>query len=959
MRRVAFLIGSILLATAAAPASDKDTAAPKPRLGDSPAYAALGRLPVLHHGRVKPLDTMARLEVRDVYGPGDVTIPGQHGEKATKWGQVATLLDWSARPDYWNQQEIILVDLWDYRGFKQELLAEPIKAELRTIAAQSTNDAAKQAIDALLKKDAIAEKDLNALLAAKVLDQPSAAKLVPWAEKLAEGRKRVAPEVLQTALLKDGERKIAFEEWFSEVYPKGMQAEQSEGMIKLSPREDFVFQVGKRLKKFQGYRDKNVLAEPAMEIPVIPRPHGEAYLKYTGSLIQEMADAAKARQRPEGQSSFDEDVVNSLGGYLASYTKPEAYLGDVMAGKQQMPGANPKFDRSFAKWLREASNWIPLRLVLDSDLDELAQAGLPKDKVQAVRNAYAALESAEQAAPGEMALAPAEAFVKAAGELGAVTSPAKYPTAGKMSLETHFNQLNPFGQAPLYYGVSLVLLLISLGVSARPGTTMSHVDRLLYWGGIAGLVAGIALEAYGFYLRIAISGWAPVTNMYETVVWVAFVAAVLGLILEAIFRRKYAATAASGIALVATLLAANVPLLEPNIGQLAPVLRDNFWLTVHVLTIVSSYAAFSLVMGLGMLGVAYYLSATYRRDVPFRSLAQPLFYGLPLVLLGLGFYLGIHNRAYLQSLSQTDAGWIAAGIVTPGAFLCVMSLTAMMGELANRRSKLAATIGLAVMLAGAGLAVWTYEKVPPAGWPAELPLWFLPGVASVAGFAQIVLAGLGDRSRRVLVEAQSPSATSSDLANQDAPNGKPLSVAERVKQASAATRVDPRGLAIQATVNQVKPLANFIYRAMQVGVLLVATGTFLGGWWADKSWGRFWGWDPKEVWALITLIVYLIPLHGRFAGWVNTFGLVAASVVCYNSVLMAWYGVNWVLGVGLHSYGFSEGGGQGMVVSTSLAIIAIVSGAALRRALGSKAARTAPAPSTVLTGKTATAAATA
>ena len=48
----------------------------------------------------------------------------------------------------------------------------------------------------------------------------------------------------------------------------------------------------------------------------------------------------------------------------------------------------------------------------------------------------------------------------------------------------------------------------------------------------------------------------------------------------------------------------------------------------------------------------------------------------------------------------------------------------------------------------------------------------------------------------------------------------------------------------------VKPLSNFIYRAMQVGVLLIAAGTILGGVWADYSWGRFWGWDPKEVWAL-------------------------------------------------------------------------------------------------------------
>ncbi len=108
---------------------------------------------------------------------------------------------------------------------------------------------------------------------------------------------------------------------------------------------------------------------------------------------------------------------------------------------------------------------------------------------------------------------------------------------------------------------------------------------------------------------------------------------------------------------------------------------------------------------------------------------------------------------------------------------------------------------------------------------------------------------------------------------------------------------------------------------MQVGVLLIAAGTILGGIWADYSWGRFWGWDPKEVWALITLLVYLIPLHGRFAGWFNTFALVAASVVCSLSVIMAWYGVNFVLGVGLHSYGFVEGGGQGSCSRSSTVVL--------------------------------------
>ena len=95
---------------------------------------------------------------------------------------------------------------------------------------------------------------------------------------------------------------------------------------------------------------------------------------------------------------------------------------------------------------------------------------------------------------------------------------------------------------------------------------------------------------------------------------------------------------------------------------------------------------------------------------------------------------------------------------------------------------------------------------------------------------------------------------------------------------------------------------------MQVGVLLLATGTILGGVWANYSWGRFWDWDPKETWALITLLGYLFVLHGQIAGKWAGFGMAVGAVLAFQGVLMAWYGVNFVLGVGLHSYGFGTGG---------------------------------------------------
>jgi hypothetical protein len=155
-------------------------------------------------------------------------------------------------------------------------------------------------------------------------------------------------------------------------------------------------------------------------------------------------------------------------------------------------------------------------------------------------------------------------------------------------------------------------------------------------------------------------------------------------------------------------------------------------------------------------------------------------------------------------------------------------------------------------------------------------------------------------------------------------------------ETSAQLEAEARNLAMQERAMVVKPLANFIYRAMQVGVLLIAAGTILGGVWADYSWGRFWGWDPKEVWALITLLVYLIPLHGRFAGWVSSFGLVVASVVCFLSVVMAWYGVNFVLGVGLHSYGFVEGGSQGIMTVIIAGVLSVPCAAAWRRYWGQR-----------------------
>ena len=112
-----------------------------------------------------------------------------------------------------------------------------------------------------------------------------------------------------------------------------------------------------------------------------------------------------------------------------------------------------------------------------------------------------------------------------------------------------------------------------------------------------------------------------------------------------------------------------------------------------------------------------------------------------------------------------------------------------------------------------------------------------------------------------------------------------------------------------------------IYRSIQWGVVFLAGGTILGGIWADYSWGRFWGWDPKESWALISLLAYLALLHGKLIGWVSAFNLALFSVLIFFLVIMAWYGVNFVLGAGLHSYGFGSGGVEYVLAFLGLHII--------------------------------------
>lgn len=107
---------------------------------------------------------------------------------------------------------------------------------------------------------------------------------------------------------------------------------------------------------------------------------------------------------------------------------------------------------------------------------------------------------------------------------------------------------------------------------------------------------------------------------------------------------------------------------------------------------------------------------------------------------------------------------------------------------------------------------------------------------------------------------------------------------------------------------EMRSLAGMMLQTMYLGTLLLIPGTILGGVWAAESWGRFWDWDPKESWAFISSCIYLMWIHAFRFHHIGNFGLAIGSIIGLQAITFTWYGVNYILGTGLHTYGFGDGG---------------------------------------------------
>ncbi len=190
-------------------------------------------------------------------------------------------------------------------------------------------------------------------------------------------------------------------------------------------------------------------------------------------------------------------------------------------------------------------------------------------------------------ADGDIAKFNAQTF-EVVSSLRAV-APQFYPSADALRFEHTYMAVDPFMWAWIIYFCALLVLLLTAIWAQRGGYMIAWALTLI----------GMGLEIYGFASRIIISGRPPVTDLYETVIWVSFIGMVFAVILEAVYRKRYFLYAGLPAAILTLIVAdSDSTILDASINPLTAVLRNNMWLTIHVLTIVSSYAAFVLTAAL-------------------------------------------------------------------------------------------------------------------------------------------------------------------------------------------------------------------------------------------------------------------------------------------------------------------------------------------------------------------------
>ncbi|WP_306590441.1 cytochrome c biogenesis protein CcsA [Geothrix sp. 21YS21S-4] len=125
-------------------------------------------------------------------------------------------------------------------------------------------------------------------------------------------------------------------------------------------------------------------------------------------------------------------------------------------------------------------------------------------------------------------------------------------------------------------------------------------------------------------------------------------------------------------------------------------------------------------------------------------------------------------------------------------------------------------------------------------------------------------------------------------------------------------------------VELVDRMYDLLYWYMFVGSIFLIAGIITGSMWAASSWGRYWGWDPKEVWSLVAFLAYMAILHAKLDRMIGKFGVAAISILAFQTIVMTYLGVNFVLTTGMHSYGMGDSPVVKWMIIVALAEIAFL-----------------------------------
>lgn len=688
--------------------------------------------------------------------------------------------------------------------------------------------------------------------------------------------------------------------------------------------QDLLDTTGKSLEKLVTLSQKRETSLQELETQVVALSQATSRMAETFAAQKDKVFKASADDVPAAQRQMLRTKAHALAVGTADLARQvnEAHLALYDNGHtlRLVPAMDPAALEKNRDPNDDAQPWLAVQTLLQGS--DAVLTGYPKESVQEVRKAFEQVagvyrDRSTSQRPEQFALAMAN-FASAVRQLGEQIEPMReklpirqkdveliaataYPSPDYTKAEVHYYRLDPF----------LWSWIVGLGAMISFGLAFGLIRKPMFALGLFVLLAAQLLTIYGLGLRVYITGWAPVTNMFETVIFVALVVGLMGLWFTVLPMFWPGLSSAWRLTAVPHTPEAT-PLSESQLAVASP----TTW-TVGNLTLLLPRLALALAIFWLLTMTPYGSDGGYtivklapRTDVgsSMPTIGNLLVWLVGLSMLGMGMWL--LPRVILTGL---------ASVVTIPYALARQGVGKPWDQVLARKPFALVAASVAFFAALVAYFAPVFDKnINPLMPVLRDNFWLTMHVLTItASYGAGALAwGLGNLALGYYLfgRYREPFETDNVLPTGHRPANSDRPTAEFISR---------RPPEVCTT------LGAFNYKSMQVAVLLLATGTILGGLWADVSWGRFWGWDSKEVWALVSLLIYLAILHGRYAGMFGNFGLAVGSVFGATAILMAWYGVNFVLGSGLHSYG--EGvGGLGWVLAILALNWGFVAAASLR-----------------------------